>query len=297
MKKLIYLYPIILLFLYTSVKASEWQDLLDIRLSKWETYLHIPEKSVHLSSQLNNSNNKIKKSVPIGIDNDPLKVFESLNINGEVVLKITGQIYGVIATRNEYENYHLKCEFKWGEKKWEPRLGKPRDSGILFHSVGNFAAQGAWNQSIECQIMENRTGDLILVNKAEAFSPVIYRKGIKKPLYSPKGKLVNSKFVLRSPNNLHPNREYPNGEWNKVEIYTKDQTSIFLVNDIVSMVVLNATCQLPSESRKPLTRGSIHLQSEGVEVYYRRIKLRNIEKFPDNLQTILHQISNNLIVN
>ena len=131
------------------------------------------------------------------------------------------------------------------------------------------------------------------MNKAEAFSPAIYIKGIKKPLSSPAGKLAKSKFVLCSPNNLYPNREYPNGEWNKVEIYTKDQLSILLVNDIVSMVVLNATCQLPSESRKPLTRGSIHLQSEGAEVYYRRIKLRNIEKFPDNLQTMLDQSENN----
>ncbi len=47
---------------------------------------------------------------------------------------ISGEIFGGISTKEEFENYHLKMEFKWGEKRYEPRLNKRRDSGIHYHA-------------------------------------------------------------------------------------------------------------------------------------------------------------------
>ena len=44
--------------------------------------------------------------------------------------------YAGLVTKKEYENYHLSAQFKWGEKKWEPRLDARRNSGVLYHSVG-----------------------------------------------------------------------------------------------------------------------------------------------------------------
>src|SRR5207244_2148223 len=65
----------------------------------------------------------------------------------------------------EYEDYHLVTEFKWGDKTGPKRKDSARDSGILLHCVGaDGAAGGTWMQSIECQMIEGGTGDIILVS-------------------------------------------------------------------------------------------------------------------------------------
>ena len=60
----------------------------------------------------------------------------------------------------EYENYHLRFEFKWGEKRWPPREQALRDSGCCYHAVGpHGASYGFWMRSFEFQIQEGDCGD------------------------------------------------------------------------------------------------------------------------------------------
>src|SRR6476620_5421878 len=40
---------------------------------------------------------------------------------------------GYIVSSNEYSNYHLKLEYKWGEKRFGDRSNSRRDAGILYH--------------------------------------------------------------------------------------------------------------------------------------------------------------------
>ena len=51
--------------------------------------------------------------------------------------------------------------FKWGEKKWEPRLTEPKDSGILYHSRGAFGVDywKSWALSQEFQVIEHGIGE------------------------------------------------------------------------------------------------------------------------------------------
>src|SRR5262249_54251034 len=80
-----------------------------------------------------------------GKNNDPEKVFTVQ----DGVIHVSGKVFGCFVTEKEYENYHLKVEFKWGENTWPPRQGKARDSGILLHCVGeDGAAGGVWMESI-----------------------------------------------------------------------------------------------------------------------------------------------------
>ena len=55
-------------------------------------------------------------------NNDPLNVFSTKDIDDETILHMSGEILSGLTSKEEYENYHLKLEFKWGEKKWEPRM-------------------------------------------------------------------------------------------------------------------------------------------------------------------------------
>ncbi|MDW5288107.1 ThuA domain-containing protein [Formosa sp. PL04] len=88
-------------------------------------------------------NSDEKNAEALGLDKDPKNVFSFEDINGEHVLHISGEIYGSITSKQEYENYHLKLQFKWGENVWEPRLLRNRDSGILYYCYGSY--RKFWN--------------------------------------------------------------------------------------------------------------------------------------------------------
>ena len=72
-------------------------------------------------------------------------------------------LFGYIATEQEYENYRLRLQFKWGTKKFAPRAERPRDSGLLYHFVGD---DTIWPLSTECQIME---GELFSRRKGQIY--------------------------------------------------------------------------------------------------------------------------------
>src|SRR5262249_25098293 len=77
--------------------------------------------------------------------------------------------------------------------------------------------------------------------------------------------------------------EKPRGQWNKLELYCLGQTSVHVVNGTVNLVLVNARRAIDGRE-EPLTRGRIQLQSEGAEVYFRRIRLRPIRAFPPEIE-------------
>src|SRR5262249_45686155 len=52
------------------------------------------------------------------------------------VLRIAGQEFGALITRDEYANYEVRVEYAWGGKVWPPREKTARDSGLLVHCTG-----------------------------------------------------------------------------------------------------------------------------------------------------------------
>ena len=74
--------------------------------------------------------------------------------------------------------------------------------------------------------------------------------------------------------------ENPLGEWNVVEILCLGDTSIHVINGVVNMVNINSHLE---EDGKiiPLTKGNIQLQSEGAEVFFRRMEIKNLTEIPE----------------
>src|SRR4051812_37505206 len=108
-----------------------WQLLFNGRnLRGWDTYI---------GPDLNDSG-KFISTVPIGLNKDPRHVFTVVKVDGENLIRISGENWGAIATVKEYENYHLQLQFKWGELTWGQKKGKKKDSGLLYHSVGKWGA-------------------------------------------------------------------------------------------------------------------------------------------------------------
>jgi hypothetical protein len=210
-----------------------------------------------------------------GRDTDPKNVF---TVNGGMV-RIPGEEWGCITTEKEYENYKLVVEFKWGEKTFDPRLDKTRDSGILLHSNGKDGAySGTWMNSIECQIIEGGTGDFIVVgDKSDNFSITAKVDPGKEKgnYYHPDGKpvTINSgriNWYARDINwvdqlGFRGKQDVENqvGEWNRIEcIAVDDKISIFL----------NGTLVNEAYNVKP-RKGKIQIQSEGAEMFVRKVEL------------------------
>ena len=106
-------------------------------------------------------NEKGKIIPPIGYNKNEGNVFSVSEENGKPVLRVSGEIYGCLYTKAEYENFHLKLKVKWGTKKWDPRKQKLKDSGICYFSTGKCGVDywRTWMLSQEFQIMEGHMGD------------------------------------------------------------------------------------------------------------------------------------------
>ena len=98
---------------------------------------------------------------------DPLKVFTVENN----LLRISGEDFGYIATRGEYQDYHLTVEYKWGSRTYGSKT--VRNSGILLHALGPDGNHSPWMASIECQLAQGCVGDLIPIRGKDAKGEVI----------------------------------------------------------------------------------------------------------------------------
>jgi hypothetical protein len=249
-------------------------------LTGWETWLGRPHKSVTGLDLKKNEKGDYTESV--GLDKDPKKVYTVVEVDGKPAIRISGEIFGAITTKDEFENYHLKLEFKWGEKRWPPREKDARDSGLLYHCVGPHGAGGGfWMQSLECQIQEHDCGDFWSVANAivdvegerkDGKGAVVFKKGGSK--FTVPAKDTGSRIIKSA------DFENKTGEWNTIEVLTVGQTSVHLVNGKVNMVLTNSR-RREADKEVPLTRGKIQLQSEGAEVFYRNVVVRPLKSIPE----------------
>lgn len=244
--------------------AGEWQQLFNGKdFTGWETWLGKP----------------YKEKEPVGLNTDPRKVYSVVEVDGKPAIRISGEIFGALTSKEEFENCHIRLEFKWGEKRWPPRDQTVRDSGLLYHCVGPHGAAGSfWMQSIECQIQEHDCGDFwsvggVIVDvegeRKGDKGPITYKKGATKMTAGKGGRIIKS-----------ADHENKTGEWNTIEVLTVGTTSVHLVNGKPNMVLTNAR-RLVEGKEVPLAKGKIQLQSEGAEVFYRNIAVKPIQKIPD----------------
>jgi hypothetical protein len=211
-----------------------------------------------------------------GRNNDPNKVFTIQND----LIRVSGEEFGCITTNDEFDNYKLVVEFKFGDLTYPPRVDKARDSGVLLHSTGEDGGySGIWMHSIECQIIEGGTGDLLVVGDGSpAFfltCPVEPEKQAGSYVFKPGGNPVTIysgrinwygrdpewKDVkgFRGKNSI----EKPVGKWNRIECIVKG-------NEI--NVFVNGTLMNQASDVQP-RKGRIQIQSEGAEIFFRKIDL------------------------
>ena len=284
MKKVFFVFPLVAtMFLVSCDSAPKWESLFNGKdFTGWEVYIGVPDPSVDVPGMERDEDGKYTR--PLGVGNDPLKVFTVTVVDGEPALHVSGQIYGSFATVNEYGNYHLRLQAKWGEKKWAPRAELPRNSGLLYHGTGEFGkGLNVWKISHECQVMENDFGDSYRMGTTYCDITARPNENGRGYTFDPTAPVV--KFGPQSTGlpaicKRNPINEKPLGEWNTIELLCYEGTSIHVINGKVNMI--NTNSHLVVDGKEvPLTKGVIQLQSEGAEIYYRKIEIRPINKIPD----------------
>jgi hypothetical protein len=220
---------------------------------------------------------------------DPLRVFSVVDqVDGAPAIRISGERWGGLVTRETYRDYRLVVEFRWGLATWGERKSAARDSGILVHGQGkdgNTAADlnGPWMRSVEAQVIEGGVGDLILVGGFEDRGPLLTphltaRAGKDRdgePVFDPSGEAREFEtgrinWLGRDPDwqdrlgfRGRQDVESPYGEWTRLEVIVDGDR----VTNVVNGKVVN------EGTRSSLTEGRILVQSEGAEIYFRRIDL------------------------
>jgi hypothetical protein len=206
---------------------------------------------------------------------------------------ISGRGYGYVATKENYGDYHLVLEFKWGSKTWGAREKKAKDNGILLHAYGPHGAYSdTWMASIEAQIIEGGIGDILVLSPTPELTTSLSSEFTldrdKEKIWkagSPRQTVTQGRINwkgrdedwsdtvgFRGKNDV----ESPSGEWNRLEVIAKDDTLQYFVNG--AMVNEAFDCK-PSE-------GKILLQTEGAEMIVRRYELYPLGSFQEKWSAI-----------
>lgn len=164
------------------------------------------------------------------------------------VLHVNGRQVGYVITQKTYGNYHLKVDFKWGLKRWPPRVDAKRDAGVCYH-IAPDEPDKIWQQCIEYQVQEGDAGDFWLIGNTTI---------------EVNGKRNAPAAYARIPK--MKDAEHPSGSWNTLEIISWNGKSVHVLNGEVVNYGKNASIE----------SGRILLQSEYAEVFYRNVRIREL---------------------
>lgn len=222
-------------------------------------------------------------------ERDPDRVFSVVDqIDGAPAIRISGQRWGGLATRDRYADYRLVVEFRWGLLTWAARRDRARDSGVLVHGQGPLGntrpdMNGPWLRSIEAQIIEGGIGDFILVaghdRDGGAATPTLEVAATRdrdgEHVYSPDapGRVFetgrinwfgrDSDWTDTLGFRGRADVESPAGGWTRMEVTCRGRAINVRVNGVIVNAGTNAS----------IADGRIMLQSEGAEIYFRRVEL------------------------
>jgi len=212
---------------------------------------------------------------------DPNRVFTV----ADGMLRVSGEGFGGLITLDDWRDYHLVIEFKWGEKTWGNRVDRARDSGLLVHCWGPDGGFGnTWMASIEAQIIEGGVGDILVLGGSDPLTgrayPVsltaetardrdgetVWKRGAEPQAFT-KGRINwfgrdpdwKDTIGFRGKDDL----ESPFGEWTRMDVIAAGDTLVYKVN---GTVVNEARGCSPSA-------GKILLQTEQAELFVRRLEL------------------------
>jgi hypothetical protein len=242
--------------------ANGWTPLFNGRdLSGWYTFLQVHGKDQDPDRV-------------ITIEDGMIRLYKHAAQGTKVVM-------GYIATEKEYGDYHFRVKYRWGEKKFEPRLKLKRDAGLYYHVLGE---DRVWPRALQFQVQQTDVGDLIALYGFQLDTwtdPKTFTAEI--PTYRPasgggKPRVMGGKGLAyqgRLPGEIEVDG------WNTAEIIARGDSTTHILNGKV--VNEGTRVRLVDESTgrsRPITRGRIALEIEAAELDFRDVEIRALEATP-----------------
>ena len=260
-----------------------WRPLLTEDLSGWQVYLSYRHQPGYDGSAPADADGEPIE--PMGLNPSGQDVFAVEMQDGEPVLRISGEVYGMAFTDEAFGNYRLRMQVRWGEAVWPPREAMLKDSGLLYHSVGEPGAEywRTWMRSQEFQFMEGHFGDYW----TQAGSAVDLRGLPREHIMSPVASLRHGwvEIAEGSPAGNYAMRshdaESAAGAWTQIELIAFEDRAVHVVNGEPVMVLRGSRYTDEDGATRPLTSGRLQIQSEAAEVFVRRIEILPIDAIPD----------------
>ena len=270
-------------------EKSGWTELIDEDLSQWRIYQSYALTDEYVPWQRPTDADGTELP-PVGYDVNLDDEFKVIDLAGEKVLHVTGTYYGCVFTKEEYGNYQLRLKYKFGQDKFQPRLDKARDSGLLYHSTGECGHDGwcTWMSAHEFQIIESGTregssGDYY--NNLGTHMDIRSRVRMESPAwsvfsYDPEAPLHQIGISGGGATCSGPDVSDPQAEWTSLELICFEDKAIHIVDGQVKMALRNSA-KWDGEKDIPLVKGRIQLQSEAAEVFFKDIEIRPIKSIPE----------------
>ncbi len=189
-------------------------------------------------------------------------------------------VMGYIATEKEYGNYHLRLQYRWGGKKFEPRYKLKRDAGLYHHLTG---PDQIWPRGLQYQIEQTNVGDLIVLYGVQLDTTIDPRTRSEKMPTFLAGEQGGEAHVLGGKGIAylrHLAGEFERDGWNIAEIIARGDTTSHILN---GQVVSKGSGVRLVDPDKPgpapsVTRGRIALEIEAAELYFRNVEIRRLDE-------------------
>ena len=248
--------------------GSEWKELLDPELAQWSTYLTAKrDKSITASD-----------------------VFSVERQEGELVLEISGECPGSLMSVEEFGDYHLALEYKWGENASD----KPKESGLVYHSFGKKGnVVGTWMQGVEFDISESSTGGLYAIAgiTTNVASEPIDKKSSRYVPGAAMHKIAQSfepGVRFRSIEQTDPFKCLPleaqrgdDGGWVRLDLYVVGDSAQHYVDGKLVLELQDAGLQYVGKDRRDLVEGKLQIQAESAPISFRKIRIAEIDALPE----------------
>jgi hypothetical protein len=166
-----------------------------------------------------------------------------------------GKPPGHLVTDKKYSNYKLVVEYRFSEEGG--------NCGVLVHASTPRKLYGTFPQSIEVQMMHQNAGDFWCIGENIEVPEMEKRRPKKDPSQAFGGGPADARRIV----NLTDDSEKPLGEWNTMEIECKgDEVKVHVNGALVN-----------HGTKSTASSGKIAIQSEGVEVEFRKIDLTPLD--------------------
>ncbi|WP_278035350.1 3-keto-disaccharide hydrolase [Flavobacterium nitratireducens] len=165
------------------------------------------------------------------------------------IIRLYGPKSGYLMSEQSFKNFEMIVEFRWNTDSKFAKKMNTKNSGVMY-LVPAETPDVLWPKGIQFQIKEGATGDFVLLQEV-----TLTINGTK----TEAGKSIVSKRFADA--------EKPFGEWNKLEVISK--------NGVITQKLNGILVNQGSEST--VTEGRVLLQYEGFPIDFRKICIKKLK--------------------